>query len=161
MLSTDALAGFGLGTPSYPFVYAGFESVTLAGATNQATGKEMARGVNFVYNPATYVNVRVRLSSATAETVKVFAEWRDGQGNITNTADITWALAAGTPAVLGSTFFFGKNWQADDMNAPCRVAIKAYCTTANPGNVSATASYVDGYGVSQRFYNDNASAWAV
>lgn len=159
MMSTDALAGFGWGTPSYPFIYSGFESLTLAGATSQGTATEIGRGVNFVYNPATFIQPRLRLLSTTNETVKVFAQWRDAQGNLNNTADQTYALSAGVATIQFPPF--GKNWQADDMNGICRVFIKGWCSTANPGNITATLSYVDGYGVSQRFYTDNASLWAV
>lgn len=159
MMSTDALASYGLGTPSYPFVYGGFESLTLAGATTQGTATEIGRGVNWVYNPATYVSPRVRLFSSTAETVKVFAQWRDGQGNLNNTTDQTYALSAGVAALRFPAF--GKNWDANDMNTPCSVFVKAYCTTANPGNVNVQLSYTDGYGVSQRWYNDNFGSWAV
>lgn len=159
MMSTDAKAGFGLGTPSYPFVYGGYESNNLNGATSQGTGREFARGVNFVYNPATFVNPRVRLFSTTAETVKLFAQWRDPQGNVTNTSDITVNLSAGVVALPNCPI--GKNWAADDMNGACMVFMKAYCTTANPANVSVTASYQDGYGVSQAWYDLFSSGWAV
>lgn len=159
MMSTDAKAGFGLGTPSFPFVYAGYESNNLSGATSQGTGREFARGVNFVYNPATFVNPRVRLFSTTAETVKMFAQWRDPQGNVTNTADITVNLSAGVVAIPNCPI--GKNWAADDMNGVCMVFMKAYCTTANPANVSVTASYQDGYGVSQAWFDSFSSGWAI
>jgi hypothetical protein len=160
MLSTDALAGYGLGTPSLPFVYAGFESTNLSGATSQATGREMGRGVNYVYNPAVFINPRVRLFSATAETVKIFMTWRDAQGNLANTADITVNLAANLATI--PTCQFGHLWDADDMNFPCAAFVKAYCTSANPANVNVTASYQDGYGVSKKKYDDNAgSVWTV
>lgn len=160
MMSTDALAGYGLGVPSFPFVYAGFESLNLTGATSQGTATEIGRGINYVYNPATFVSPRVRVVSSTAETVKIFAQWADGQGNLNNTADQTVSLSANAPQILVA-LRFGKNWQADDMNTVCRVFIKAYCTTANPGNVNMTLSYQDGYGVSQRYYNDFSPTWSV
>lgn len=159
MMSTDAAAGYGLGVPSYPFQYAGFESATLTGATSQGTASEIARGVNYVYNPATYVNVRIRLSSATSETVKVFAQWRDFQGNLVNTADQTLSITGGTIAVR--TAAFGKLWDADDMNGTCSVFIKAWVQGGTPGNVSLTASYNDGYGISKGFYDTNSPGWAV
>lgn len=159
MMSTDALAGFGWGTPSYPFIYSGFESLTLAGATSQGTATEIGRGVNFVYNPATFIQPRLRLLSTTNETVKVFAQWQDAQNNLINTADQTYALTANVPRIVYAPF--GKNWQADDMNGICRVFIKGWCSTANPGNVNIASSYVDGYGVSQAFYNLFSSGWAV
>jgi hypothetical protein len=161
MMSTDALAGYGLGTPSYPFVFAGYESNTLSGATSQGTARELARGTSFVYNPATFINSRVRLFSTTAETVKMFAQWKDGQGNLNNTADVTWNLAANTVTVLTNDLKFGKLWDANDMNTPCAVFLKAYCTSGTPANVNVTASYQDGYGVSKRWYTDNSPSWAV
>lgn len=160
MMSTDALAGYGLGTPSLPFVYSGFESLNLNGATSQGTAAEIGRGINYIYNPATFINPRVRLFSSTAETVKIFAQWRDAQGNINNTTDVTISLVAGVVGFPACSF--GKLWDANDMNAACRVFIKAYCTTANPVNVNATSSYQDGYGVSKKFYDQNAGVtWAV
>lgn len=159
MMSTDAKAGYGLGTPSLPFVYAGFESLNLNGATSQGTATEFARGVNYVYNPATFISPRVRLFSATAETVKLFAQWKDFQGNLNNTADITVNLSAGVTALPASKF--GKVWDANDMNGVCSVFLKAYCTTANPGNVSITGSYQEGYGISKSFYDLFSSGWAV
>jgi hypothetical protein len=159
MMSTDALAGYGLGTPSLPFIYAGYESLNLSGATNQATGREFARGGNFVYNPATLISPRVRLFSTTAETVKLFAQWKDGQGNLNNTSDITVNLSAGVTSLTIPSF--GKLWDANDMNTACGVFIKAYCTTGTPANVNITASYQDGFGISKRFYLDNVATWAV
>jgi hypothetical protein len=159
MMSTDAFAGYGLGTPSLPFVYAGYESKNLAGATSQGTATECARGVNFIYNPATFIDVRVRLFSTTAETVKLFAQWRDAQSNLNITAEASVTLPAGVvsfPACL-----FGKLWDANDMNGSCAVFIKAYCTTGTPANVNITASYQQGYGISKRFYTDNAPVWNV
>lgn len=160
VMSTDALAGFGLGTPSYPFIYGGFESLSLAGATSQGTATEIGRGVNWVYNPATYIAPRIRLFSSTNETAKIFVQWQDAQNNVVSTVDQTYALTASVVALRFPPF--GKNWQSDDMGgAPCRCFIKAWCSTANPGNITAQLSYVDGYGISQRWYNDNASGWAV
>lgn len=159
MMSTDALAGYGLGTPSFPFVYAGYESLNLNGATSQGTATEFARGSNFVYNPAAYVQPRIRLFSTTAETVKIFAQWRDAQANLNNTADITVNLTAGLTAFPNCQF--GKLWDANDMNGINKVFLKAYCTTGNPANVNITASYQEGFGVSRAFYNLNAAGWAV
>lgn len=162
MMSTDALAGYGMGTPSYPFIYGGFESNTLSGATSQGSAREIARGINYVYNPTSYISLRVRLFSTTAETVKVFAQWRDGQLNLNNTADVTYALAANTVTVLTTEFKFAKLWDANDMNMACSVFVKAYCTSGSPANVNITASYQEGYGVSKRAYLDNAGInWAV
>lgn len=162
MMSTDALAGFGWGTPSYPFVYDGWPWVTnLAGGTNHATSKELGRGSNFVYNPAVFVHPIVRVTSATNETVKIWCQFKDGQGNLTETADQTINVVAGVAFLDASTMFFGKNWQADDMNMLCNVFIKAYCTTANPGNCNVQIANAEGWGVSQRWYNDNAASWAV
>lgn len=161
MASTDALAGYGMGTPSFPFIYNGFESLNLAGATSQGTATEIGRGGNFVYNPATFINPRIRAVSSTNETIQIFVQWKDFQGNITNTANKSFNLTAGSPAVLINTFSFGKNWPAATMNGLCFAFIKAWCSTANPGNITATLSYSEGYGVSQRYYNDNAPTWAV
>lgn len=159
MMSTDAKAGYGLGTPSLPFVYAGFESATLGGATSQGTASEIARGTNFVYNPATFVSPRVRLFSSTAETVKLFAQWKDAQGNLVNTADFTTSIAAGAIGIR--TPQFGKVWDADDMNGPCSVFIKAWVQGGTPGNVQVTASYQDGYGVSRAYFDLFSSGWSV
>lgn len=161
MMSTDALAGYGLGTPSYPFVYQGFPwNTTLGGCTSQGTAGEIGRGASWVYNPATVLNIAVRATSTTAETLKLFVQWKDVQGNLNNTADQTIAVNAG-----GSTFdlsnLFAKNWQADDMNGLCFCFIKAYVTSANPGNVGVQCSFGEGYGVSQGFYNQFSSGWAV
>jgi len=160
MFSTDAAAGYGVGTPSYAFQYAGYESNTLSGATSQATAREYARGTNWVYNPATYVQPRVRMLSATAETVKLFAQWQDAQGNLTNTSDITVNLSAGAVSV-GAVLPFGHLWDANDMNFTCKVFLKAYCTSGTPANVNITGSYQDGYGISKGFYDQFSSGWAV
>lgn len=159
MMSTDAAAGYGLGVPSLPFVYAGYESLNLSGATSQGTAREFVRGTNYVYNPATFVSARVRFFSTTAETVKVFAQWRDGQGNLNNTAEITVNLAAGVAAL--PSLPFGKLWDANDMNTSCSVFLKAYCTSGTPANVNVTASYQDGYGASRGYYDQFSSGWAV
>jgi hypothetical protein len=160
MMSTDALAGYGIGTPSLPFVYAGYESLNLSGATSQGTATEFARGSNFVYNPAAYILPRIRLFSTTAETVKVFAQWKDAQGNLNNTADVTVNLSAGVVNSVG-LFRYGKVWDANDMNGICGVFLKAYCTSGTPANVNITGSYQEGYGISKRFYLDNSPNWAV
>src|ERR1043165_9822834 len=111
MMSTDAAAGFGWGTPSYPFVYEGRTwNQTLAGATSQATAVEIGRGLNYVYNPATFINPIVRITSITAETVKVFAQWKDAQENINNTADATLIVTAGGVNVDANSCNFGKLW---------------------------------------------------
>jgi hypothetical protein len=159
MMSTDAAAGFGVGSPSYPFIYSGFESLTLAGATSAGTATEIGRGVNFVYNPATFVQPRIRLFSTTNETAAIIAQWVDYLGNSTTTAAQTYALTGGVVALRFPSF--AKNWNAAEMNNVGRTYIKAYCTTANPGNISATLSYVDGYGISQGFYDANSSSWAI
>lgn len=159
MLSTDAKAGYGLGTPSLPFPYAGFESVNLNGATSQGTATECARGINFVYNPAAFIKPRVRLFSTTVETVKLFAQWKDAQGNLNNTGEVTTTLTAGTPNFPACAF--GKLWDANDMNAICSVFVKAYCTSGSPINVNMTASYQDGYGVSRGYYDQFSGGWSV
>lgn len=162
MLSTDALAGYGVGVPSYAFPYSGYESLNLSGATSQATATEIGRGSAYMYNPATFVQPRIRVVSSTAETVNFFVQWKDVQGNLTNTTNKTFALAAGVPQVLTSSLGgFGKLWQADDMNGLCFAFFKAWCSSANPANISATLSYSEGRGISQAYYIDNAGAWAV
>ena len=103
---------------------------------------------------------RLRFSSATAETVKIFAQWQDAQANLINTADQTWAVAAGVISTMSPPF--GHLWDANDMNGVCRVFIKTYCTSGTPANVNITASYQDGYGMSKRAYDDNAGInWTV
>lgn len=160
MMSTDALAGYGVGVPSYPFIYAGFESLNMNGATTKATGREVARGINWVYNPAVFINPRVKFSSATNETANVFITWKDGQGNLVDTADIVVNIPANVATL--PLLQFGHLWDADDMNSACRAQVRVYCTSANPANVNVTASYQDGYGVSKRYYTDNAGInWTV
>lgn len=162
MLATDAAAGFGLGVPSLPFVYAGTTwNQTLAGATSQGTAKEIGRGLNYVYNPATLLNPIVRIASSTAETVKIFCQFRDGQANLNITAEATLSVTAGGTNLDTNTCQFGKLWQADDMNVSCAAFIKAYCTTANPGNVNIQMTYGQGQGLSQAFYNQFAPTWQV
>lgn len=163
MMSTDALAGYGLGTPSYAFPFSGFAwNTTLGGAIDHATAREIGRGGTFVYNPAVYLNPYIRISSATAETVKVFVQFKDSQGNLNETTDQTMTVTAGGVTTLGPGMYFGKNWDADDMNRICYAFFKAYVVGGTPGNVSIGMGYSEGYGVSQRFFSDNAVAnWAV
>lgn len=162
MLSTDAKAGYGLGVPSYPFTWGGYPwNLTLSGNTTKGTAREFARGGNFVYNPACYINPLVRMSSTTSETVQIFCEFKDSQGNITQTADRTIALTANVISLSNIGLDFAKLWDADDMNGICYVFIKAYCTTANPANVNIQACYTGGWGISQGFYDQNSNTWAV
>lgn len=162
MMSTDAKAGFGLGTPSYPFVYDGRTwNQTLAGATNQATAVEIGRGFNYVYNPCTFIRPVVRIASATAETVKIFAQWRDAQLNLINTTDQTLTVTAGGFNVDTDTCKFAKNWQADDMNGGCTVFIKAYVLGGTPANVNIQMAFGEGYGASQAFYDGLPAGVAV
>lgn len=162
MMSTDAKAGYGWGTPSYPFTNSGYTwSQTLAGATNQATAKEIGRGMNYVYNPATYIKPIIRIASPTAETVKVFCQWRDFQGNLNSTSDQTLTVTAGGVTIDANTCQFGKLWQADDMNGQCLAFIKAWVLGGTPGNVTIQMTAGEGYGVSQGFYDLYSAGWAV
>jgi hypothetical protein len=162
MMSTDAAAGYGLGTPSLPFVYSGRTwNQTLAGATSQATAVEVARGLNYVYNPVTYIKPIIRIASATAETVRVFCQWRDASGALNNTADQTLTVTAGGFNIDANTCQFGKLWQAADMNGLVAAFIKAYVVGGTPGNVNIMATMGEGNGVSRGFYDIYSPGWAL
>lgn len=162
MMSTDAAAGYGWGTPSYPFTNAGYTwAQTLGGSTSQATAREIGRGTNYVYNPATYIKPIIRISSPTAETVKVFCQWKDFQGNLNNTADQTLTVTAGGTNVDANTCQFGKLWDANDMNGYCFAFIKAYVVGGTPANVTIQMTAGEGYGISKGYYDQFSLGWAT
>lgn len=154
MMSTDALAGFGMGTPSWPFPYGGIpEEINMTGATTKGTAATIGQGINYVYNPAVYLQPRVRVRSSTAETFNIYAQFRHADGSTYNTADATYAIPAGTVALRIPEF--NGQWVAGDVNHACAVFFKAYCNSGIPANVFTQLSYQSSWGLSQRAYNDS------
>lgn len=155
MMSTDALSGFGWGTPSYPYPYGGREEVNLSGATSVATALEIGRGVNFAYNPGAYFVPRIRARSATAVTVKVFCQFRHWDNSTYNSADFTFNIAANT---ITSQFpEYAAQWIDADMSGLTAVFFKAYVSSGVASDVFAQLFYQIGYGFSQRAYNDTGA----
>lgn len=156
MMSTDALSGYGWGTPSYPYLYGGWIEINMVGATTKGTAVEIGRGITYAYNPAAYFKPRIRARSSTSDNIKIFAQFRHADGSTYNTADFATTIAANTIPTL--TPDFAAQWTAGDMSGPTAVFFKAYCDTAAPQNVFAQLFYGEGYGISQRAYNDSTAA---
>lgn len=152
MMSTDALAGFGWGTPSYPYPYGGREELSMATATSKATAIEIGRGINLAYNPSLYVQPRIRARCSTTDNLKVFCQFRHADSSTYDSADFGATVGAGSIAVFQPEFT--AQWNADDMNGRTAVFFKAYCDTAAPANMFAQLFYQTGYGWSQRSYED-------
>lgn len=156
MVASDTSAGYGLGQPSLPFAYAGWESLNMNGATTTGTATTIGQGQNVVYNPSVYVSPRIRVVSTTNETIKHFVQWNGASSGVFNSTERTVALAAGVPQILTPDFI--GLFTAADMKLNSRAFFKMYCTTANPANVSATLAYNLGYGASKAFYDLNPVA---
>lgn len=156
MVASDTSAGFGLGQPSLPFVFSGWESLNLTGATNTATATTIGQGQNVLYNPSVYVSPRIRLVSTTNETIKHFVQWQGVASGLFNSTERTVALVAGVPQIITPDFI--GMFAAGDMKLNAKAFFKMYCTTAAPANVSATLAYNLGYGASKAFYDGNPVA---
>lgn len=153
MMSTDASAGYGLGVPSYPFLYAGFESLNMSGATSVGTATEIGRGQNFVYNPALFVEPRIRISSVSAVTVNIFAQFVGLNLGTVNTTERVFNVNGVQVQNPDFMCLFPK----EDMNNNGKVFIKAYCSAGIGADVSMTVSYNLGYGVSKALYDQSIS----
>lgn len=151
MMSTDALAGFGWGTPSYPYLFGGTEEANLAANTSHATAVTIATGVAYAYNPAVYIQPRCRARTSTGGTIRYFAQFRHEDGSTYDSAEVSDAIGVGA---VSTTFpEFAGQWTANDMNRPTAVFIKAYSAVGTAANLFVQSYYQAGYGISQAGYN--------
>lgn len=152
LIATDTSAGYGLGVPSLGFNYAGFESLNMNGATNQATSAIIGQGGQFIYNPSLLIQPRIRWSATTAVTINMYMETSVVSGTYTTTERVQ-AIGANSVVVLAPSFI--ELFQSIDMKNNCDLRLRAYCSAGVGANVSCTLTYQKGYGASKAYYDLN------
>lgn len=155
VFSSDTSAGYGVGVPSFPFSYGGYpEILNMNGATTAGTATQVAEGSGRLINPALWIQPRARVSSGTANTVKMFAKVSVASGTYT-TSERTINVNNSTVAAIPE---FAWLLTADDMDQNCDLSIWAYCSAGTPANVTVQCTYHRGLGISKAFFDQSLQA---
>lgn len=155
LVSTDASAGFGLGNPCLPFLFGGYEQLNLTGAITAGTATEIGSGHTYAFNPCLWATARIRVTSSTAVTVKVFAAFT-GAATTHTTTERTITCAAGGTAI--QYLDFATYLASGDMKEEVQVQFRAYCSSGTAANANLTLVFNRGMGISKGFVDQSLQA---